>query len=147
MKKTALKGFTLIELLIVIAIIGVLAAIVLVAIDPAEKLAQARDSGRKSDLGQIATALEAYFTSSSNAQYPANQDALTSSELRKIPKDPKTGASYTMSLSAASDKVALYSTLESKKDRQNAANGWWCWRSSAGAASAITTAGTDCTAT
>ena len=54
------KGFTLIELLIVIAILGVLAAGSLVAIDPVEQLARARDSGRKSAVTQMGRALQAY---------------------------------------------------------------------------------------
>ncbi|HLD01481.1 MAG TPA: prepilin-type N-terminal cleavage/methylation domain-containing protein, partial [Patescibacteria group bacterium] len=41
------KGFTLIELLIVIAVLGVLATIVLVAIDPLEQLSRGTDAGQK----------------------------------------------------------------------------------------------------
>lgn len=63
------KGFTLIELLIVIAVIGVLAAVVLVAIDPVEQLGRGRDAGRKSSVAQLGRALEAYFTV--NNVYPA----------------------------------------------------------------------------
>jgi len=63
------KGFTLIELLVVIAVLGILSAVVLVAINPAERLRSARDSGAKSDIGQIATALEAYYTDN-NGTYP-----------------------------------------------------------------------------
>lgn len=62
---TALKkktGFTLIELLIVMAILGVLAVVVLVAINPVQQLARTRDSGRKSTITQVGHALEAYFT-------------------------------------------------------------------------------------
>ena len=42
------KGFTLIELLIVIAILGVLAVVILVAINPQEQLARGRGGGRTS---------------------------------------------------------------------------------------------------
>lgn len=54
------KGFTLIELLIVIGILGVLAAAVVVVLNPAELLAQARDSSRLQDLSSINAALAFY---------------------------------------------------------------------------------------
>lgn len=57
------KGFTLIELLIVMAILGVLAVVVLVAINPVQQLARTRDAGRKSAVTQLGHALEAYYTS------------------------------------------------------------------------------------
>ncbi len=63
------KGFTLIELLIVMAILGVLAVVVLVAINPAEQLARTRDTGRVSAITQIGHAVQAYYTSH-NAVYP-----------------------------------------------------------------------------
>lgn len=56
------KGFTLIELLIVMAILGVLAVIVLVAINPAEQMARARDTGRISGVQQVGRAIAAYYT-------------------------------------------------------------------------------------
>lgn len=56
------KGFTLIELLIVIAILGVLAAAVLVAINPAERLAEAKDSQRITAIGQLGNAMQVYAT-------------------------------------------------------------------------------------
>lgn len=57
------KGFTLIELLIVMAVLGVLAAIVLVAINPAEQLARGRDSSRLQSVAQLGHAMQAYVTS------------------------------------------------------------------------------------
>lgn len=57
------QGFTLIELLIVIAVLGVLAAGVLVAINPGEQLARARDASRKTTVGQLSKAAQAYYTS------------------------------------------------------------------------------------
>ena len=56
------KGFTLIELLIVIAVIGVMAAIVLVAINPAEILERGRDSGRLSSVNQLGHATAQFMT-------------------------------------------------------------------------------------
>lgn len=51
------KGFTLIEILIVIGIIAVLAAIVIVAINPAKQFAQARDTQRESNVNTILNAI------------------------------------------------------------------------------------------
>ena len=49
------KGFTLIELLLVITIIIILALVVFVGLKPAQRLAEARDARRGSDVNQILT--------------------------------------------------------------------------------------------
>lgn len=54
------QGFTLIELLIVIAIIGILVAVIFVALDPATRFAQARDAVRQNDVGEILSAIKLY---------------------------------------------------------------------------------------
>lgn len=56
-KKTANAGFTLIEILVVIGMIALLAAIVIVAINPARQFAQGRDTQRTSNVNAILNAI------------------------------------------------------------------------------------------
>ena|SRR3989344_3794677 len=51
------KGFTLIELLLVIGIISVLAVVVFVALNPAQRFKDARDARRTSDVDTILSAV------------------------------------------------------------------------------------------
>ena len=60
------KGFTLIELLLVVAIIGLLAAVVLAGLSMSRS--KARDARRLTDLKTIASALEFYYNDS--GRYP-----------------------------------------------------------------------------
>ncbi len=64
------KGFTLIELLVVIAIIGLLSTLAVVALGNARE--KSRDAKRLSDLKQLQTALELYYTD--QTAYPAGDN-------------------------------------------------------------------------
>ena len=63
------KGFTLLEILLVIGIIGILAAIVIIAINPGRSLAKSRDLQRKVGITEINKALSQYYID--NNQYPS----------------------------------------------------------------------------
>lgn len=129
------SGFTLIELLIVIAILGVLAVVVLVAINPVQQLARTRDAGRISTVQQLGRAVEAYYTS--QGTYPTNAEftnsnntnvLVTSGEITRLPAlIPYSVAGVTACESGAdadgwcydadTDSFALYSTLEANVNR------------------------------
>lgn len=113
------RGFTLIELLIVIAIIGVLAAGLLVLLDPIDKINSANDSKVQSDISSIGRAADAYATSH-DGNYPDSLATLqTSGEIKRTPTAP-TGYTYTFTpspggCSAACTSIVMSGTLKSKK--------------------------------
>lgn len=70
------KGFTLVELLVVLAIIAILVAVIFVALNPAERFAQARDAVRQNDVGEILSAIKLYQVDN-GGDHLASIDALT----------------------------------------------------------------------
>lgn len=74
MKRGMERGFTLIELLVVVAIIGILAAIAIPQYATYKQ--QAADSKAKSDLHNMATAMEAYYGSDANTYANASLGVL-----------------------------------------------------------------------
>jgi len=59
-KKSYTQGFTLIEVLLVIAILAILAAVVIVAINPGKQFSEAQDTQRRSDVRAILDGIHQY---------------------------------------------------------------------------------------
>lgn len=142
MKKN--KGFTLIEILVVVAIIGVLATISLVALNTSR--AKARDARRIEDVKKIALALEQY--ASDNGDYPLmdwaystpktpwgtdNNNWLVLGEMlspyiAKLPVDPINDYSkgyyytYIKSYRSAGDQVTIRFLIEKPEPNFNGAS-------------------------
>ncbi len=74
------KGFTLIELFLVIGIILILAAIVVVAINPARKQGDERDQQRRSDVTAILNAVFSYAVDN-GGNLPENIPTITPKEI------------------------------------------------------------------
>lgn len=130
----------MVELLVVIGVLGVLATGLLIAINPAQQLAKARNAARKNSLKQMADALERYKVSqgtypvtsgwcaaSGSAWYSCGAEwipgLVTSGELKMLPTDPRQGqvfapcnvASYTYYIyysNGVDYKISAHCTLE-----------------------------------
>ena len=151
------KGFTLIELLIVIAVIGVLAAVVLVAIDPVEQLARGRDTGRKSSVTQLGRSLQAYYTN--NSAYPAiagwDTTLVASGDIKVFPTQGTAPSPATVctagnmvnnfcyKLDAIAPNIVVYTRVESKSEKNKGtcggvgANTWYVYASIDGRAGIV----------
>ncbi len=58
--KSTSKGFTLVEILVVVALIAILTAITIIAINPAKNFADTRNAQRSSDVSTILNAVTQY---------------------------------------------------------------------------------------
>jgi len=133
------KGFTLIELLIVIAIIGILAAVVLIGIDPVDKINAANDSKVQRDINALGNAMEAY-AATHDGIYPdvsggdIQDQLVTTGDLKVKLTAPNGYAAYTVSGGASGE---AHGQVKSKRYVNAAAPGpyqGWSWCSNSGKA-------------
>jgi len=134
------KGFTLIELLIVIAVLGVLAAAVLAALNPIEQINRGKDAGRISSVGQLGHAMQSYFTSQTLSAYPAVsatwQTTLKGAgELQNVITAPVAGAGNCLAannqnnfcyapatITTANDNAVIWTILDAAANKTKANN-------------------------
>ncbi len=81
------SGFTLIELLVVIGILGILLAIVLIAINPAAQFAQANNTARTNDVNTILNAVHQYGADHRGVLPPGMPGAGTTEEISSAGAD------------------------------------------------------------
>lgn len=96
------KGFTLIELLVVIAIITILAAAVVIGINPARHLRNARNATRWEHMNSIASAVYTYAVE--NGDFPTDCIGTTTPMTIDVQVDA-TGAATTGTWCLGDDKL------------------------------------------
>lgn len=135
------KGFTLIELLVVIAVMGVLLVGTIVAINPVQKINQSKDANGKAAVDQLASAIQAYYTSNSSSAtpYPADLDALVDAgEIKAVPAPNGTTLEYYTDNAEA----RVYFVLNIEDTTSPGCDGGtactlWCWQTTSGKAGPV----------
>src|SRR6266481_5174220 len=111
------RGFTLIELLVVIGIVAILSVVVILTLNPAELLKQARDSNRISDLATIRSGLSLYLSDVSSPNLASSSNGnkygnvfITGIATSALPTTPGWGVTAVFTSSTASTSLAVDST-------------------------------------
>ena len=110
-------------------------SMVVVGIDPIDKINAANDSKVQSDIAKIATAMEAYAVANSGT-YAATQAILITSGDLKIALTAPTGYTYTITAPGGTSGTASTQLKSKKYLNATPATPLWVWCSSDGKGSA-----------
>jgi len=99
------KGFTLLEILLVIGAIGILASIVIVAINPLRQIQKARDAERASEINQVYKAIEQYNIA--EGRYPDDITIETEDIYKEICNTGKLTKEDTLDVNFCAGKIDL----------------------------------------
>lgn len=113
------KGFTLIELLIVIGITAFLFAALIITLNPAELLRQARDSTRISDLANIRNAIGMYLADVSSPDL-----ASSTGRYANCYTSATATTCYANTVGAAGFATVTVTSTQVANRRNNNATGW-----------------------
>lgn len=122
-----LTGFTLIEIVLVIGILGVMAGVLMMVLNPFEQFKKANDAKRKNDLAQIQRAIESYYQD--YGKYPDDTNETStyrivvsgntvdwgtewSPYIEVLPKDAAPGKKYIYRTSGDNQSYWLYAFLD-----------------------------------
>lgn len=109
-------GFTVLEVLVVVVVAAFFLALIIPGLINGPS--RARDATRKSDLRAIKASLENFYNE--KGSYPLKLSELEAGAtpfIKKLPKDPKTGAEYVyVTFGNPPNSFYLQATLENKND-------------------------------
>lgn len=146
---TSKRGFTLVELLVVIAVLGIISTIVLIAINPLNRIQEGKDAGRVTAIGQLSNAVQSYYTGQGGVYLAANSTwintLISSNELKNLPSqtdylpgtDPCSGTSSQryFCYNTNGTEAIIYTTLEADSNKSRCENSpgtttYFLWSSS-----------------
>ena len=113
------RGFTLIELLVVIGILGILAAVLIVLIDPGDKIKSANDSKVLQNVREIYGANQRYMALN-NAALGTTVTLVSSGELKLYPVPPTgyaTPYTFVNNLAVSPTDIIVGGEIQSKSSK------------------------------
>lgn len=108
--------FVILGLALILPILGILATVILIAINPAGNMVKAQDVKRQADERQIQSALQLYYLD--NNAYPTTLNQLVPSYLPRVPTDPISSREYRYTLDTKTNSYQFCVTFGSETQKK-----------------------------